>query len=196
MRINKNMKIIKLAILSASCFLGLASLNALADITDETSGVYITGNLGYGGVDVSDATKDSGLTWNAAAGYQLDRYFAMEGGYIQFAHIEGFDPEVGGKFTVHPSAIYLAAKGILPLQDNFDLFAKVGAARTSISTDFLDGDVVVHSDSHRIVALFGVGGDYNINQHIAITAQFLTSTVSDDAFPATFGGTLGLTVKI
>ena len=222
------------AILSASALAGGVDTAA----GNNGAGVYISGNMGYGYVDQdkpsipgsvsglvnlnsSVSQELGGFGWNAAVGYQFNRYVALEGGYIQMPTIRdkvtvtATNPNFPGtsatdtvNIKVRPNLIYLAVKGIYPINQQFDLFAKLGAARTG-GTGSAKSTVSVTNNSqtssavnadingqveHDIVPLYGLGVGYNINDNLSLSAQGL-GTVSTGTVPSMYQATLGLTYK-
>ncbi len=75
----------------------LASAPALAAEDETTHGFYSGATLGWefhdiGGQVGSDATfDDDGLAWDVLAGYQINRNFGFEGGFMNTADIKGHD---------------------------------------------------------------------------------------------------------
>ncbi len=175
-----------LALSTVSLAGGLGSTTGPAS----ASGAYITAGLGYGVTDLNKTAphglKDYGIAWLAGAGYQFNANLALEGGYINMAHIKYRG------VSINPHALYLAGKGIIPVSQRWDIFAKAGAAYTSFSASA--GGFTVTSGEHKIVPLFGIGTDYYLTNNLAITVQGLT-TLKESGFPATYMGTAGLTYK-
>ncbi len=204
-----------LALSTAGMAAPMNSMVASSDDMNNPAGFYITGNAGYGKADVKSFTlmgapigsvsRKSGFTWNAGAGYRFDKYLAVEAGYMQLPEIKGSSPAVGflPKFSyqVHPSAVYLVAKGIYPVNEKFDLFAKGGAAyvvKSKVTVSAPGAGKVklgeTASSSHPIVPLVGLGADYYLNSNLAVTVQGL-ATIKAGGFPTTYQGTVGLTYK-
>lgn len=147
---------------------------------------YATGTFGYGKTDLkgSNITQNTGFLWNAAGGYRFNKYLAAEGGYLSLPNVKV------NHFRVKPKAFYGALKGIYPVNQEFDVFGKIGVARTSISSEAAN---VSRLSKHKLIPLFGIGGDYKIGSNLAITVQGLTTLKAGHSFPSSYGGLIGLT---
>ena len=88
------------------------------------------GTLSPSGFSVTLDASDSATAWMADLGYRINTYFALEGGYVEFGTANST------YVTTSPNASYaeetkvrgetLDVLGILPLGDNFTLFARGG----------------------------------------------------------------------
>lgn len=158
------------------------------------SGFYLGAGAGYGLTDTENfpGIHRDGFAFNVDGGYRFNRYVAAEAGYLYFPRVKIDFDDVNS--TVHSSAVYIAGKGILPINDSFDVFAKAGAGLTftSASADASGLTITASSHQHPIIPIYGVGADYNINQNLAITVQGI-GTIGVQDFPSTYMGTAGLT---
>lgn len=138
--------------------------------------------------------NNSGFAWNANLGYQFSQYFAIESGYTQFANVN----ESGTFFNLPYTAknkyygIDLLLKGILPVTQNFNLFAKLGvmyfsAQRTLQS--FTGHPLIgfLNQTTTQYNPEVGVGASYDVTQHIAITAQGIGTFMNYTTY-AGYGG--------
>lgn len=158
---------------------------------NDAAGVYVSGNLGYGHYnDKNVVAKDRrGFTWNANLGYQFNQYLAVEGGYIHFNGIKV--QQAGSATNANLYGLDLVVKGILPINDQFNVFAKVGAMR-------LDGKLsstTAQSAKSKIVPVFGVGAAYNINKQVAVDVQGLYTTAAKNSFRQTATVLAGVSYK-
>jgi len=170
---------------------------------------YITAGVGYGknnnegdlkaaGLG-NTSTKDSGVAALAGVGYQFNPNIAVEAGYMYLPTSKGTDTYLGESFTtkLNSQMIYAVAKGIYPINEQFDVFAKAGAG-------FIYQDISVSADGvsltlpganqWSVAPLLGAGADYNINKHVAITAQAYYS-IGTSKVNSMYGGLAGLTYK-
>lgn len=124
------------------------------------------------GADTSSASRDNGLVGRGFIGYDINKYFAIEGGFTQFntrrtiIRIGGFD-----WFYVRTQAIDLEAKIKAPITDEFSLYGKLGA-------DYLMSNVKTNtgvnlSSRNNFNVLFGAGADYAVTPNIIINAEWL-----------------------
>jgi OOP family OmpA-OmpF porin len=94
-----------------------------------TPDTHFYGGFGLGRTDNNAGTidkKDEG--WKLYGGYQINRNFAAEGGYVDLgqAAIPGA--------VLDTTAWYAFAVGILPINEQFGLFGKLGLAMTETDT--------------------------------------------------------------
>jgi opacity protein-like surface antigen len=113
-------------------------------------------------------SNNSGFAWNANLGYQFSRYFAIETGYTQFPDMTETRTFLGvtssSKNTFYGFDLLL--KGILPVTNNFNLFAKAGAMYFSAQHTLLYSKSYYEIDPEA-----GLGVSYDITQHVAIAVQ-------------------------
>lgn len=167
----------------AGFLLSLTSLGAHAQATgvqlSMDSGFYVGGGLGrsetrdlcsIGGV--CDA-KD--MSWNVFAGYQFNRYLAIEGGYSDFgdAQTSGFTV-VGGlpiTVTIKTTAFELVGVGLLPVSDAFSVYTKIGFFRYE-SEGSASGAAVGTSSDKGTELTFGLGAQYAFARNLAARLEW------------------------
>jgi OOP family OmpA-OmpF porin len=144
----------------------------------QAEGAYIGANLGRANqkLSIEDAgsVKDNGTGVKIYGGFDFTKNFGAEAGYINFG--KGEVSVTDGLDTVsissRPRALYLAATGTLPLNDQFSLLAKLGVARNSTKVvGTINGD----SESEtfkRTTAVFGLGVAYNVTKNLAIVGEY------------------------
>lgn len=172
------------------------------------AGVYVSGYLGWGKFDVSQAPnttgfKNDGFAWNGNLGYQYNRYVAAELGYNSFSDTtQTFNGpgSIAGR-TSDTFGVDFLVKGILPICSKFNVFAKAGAMflHTKLSGGAFNNKLT------RYVPEFGVGAGYNLTRNIAIEAQGLTTlavkghgaaqSITDVTMPATYLALAGVSYK-
>jgi len=138
-------KIIAVALLSAA-----VALPAHAD-----SGPYAGLKVGGTHVGFNGLSKSSDTAFGALLGYQYNRNFAVEGEYTDLGRFATVG--VNGK----SDAWGLSAVGILPLDDNFSAYGKLGIARSGTSTSAATG-------VNRTAATYGLGGQYDATPMIGL----------------------------
>lgn len=124
---------------------------------------YAAGNGPYAGIKVGSTSvgfnglsKSSDTAYGVHLGYQYSRNFAFEGEYTDLGHFTAA-PAVTGKTDVWG----VSALGIMPLENNFSAFGKLGVVRSSTSTSIATG-------VKRTVATYGLGGQYDATPMIGI----------------------------
>lgn len=114
------------------------------------TGFYIDANIGYVFSEESlfDSSTQDGIGFNTNFGYQFNRYVAAEIGYIYLNNLEGNGIHWG----------ILDLKGILPLNNVFNFFAKAGLA-------------VVLNKSTSAALFLAAGGEYFFTPHFDMHVQ-------------------------
>jgi len=149
--------------------IALSTLACTAFATHD-KGAYVEANVGgsYGTFSFFDySTTTSAIGGNLNAGYQFNRYFAAEVGYTYF----------GGDLDLSMGNI--SAKGILPLNEKFNLFAKLGAGYMAPNTGGEGGGLGV--------ATYGIGAAYAITPSLDINTQFQGAWMWQGFGSSTFG---------
>lgn len=183
-------RIMTATVLGASA-LGMMAANAT------TSGLYITGQAGYAnnhlGNHLTKLYRDdngpssfkignAGLAGRLAIGYQFNPYFATELGYLRLANQKGKDDGSTGDYigteTLKQQAIDVAAKGILPINDKFNVYGKLGVAYLSstVRSNF-DGTKQNQNKyfglaKHQWAPEAGVGVSYNVTPNMFVDASW------------------------
>ena len=141
--------------------LAIASISSVAFAGDE--GFYAGGNIGVGKPNVNTPNgedKSSSVVGGIVLGYKFSKYLGVEGEYTGIGKVTD---KVSG--TVKGDAASIAAIGFLPLNDEFNLYGKLGlaATKTKVSSSLapMDGDT-------RTSVTYGLGGEYNLNKNIGI----------------------------
>lgn len=166
---------------------------------------------GVNATSVIDNTDANGnISWKLFGGYEINRYFAVEGGYIAFQDVFA---NVSATATTAPTvrtsrlglqteAWTLAAKGTYPISENFSLFGKLGAGfwdQTLLTTNttyyILNNDPrratmgtqVSESDSGTGL-YYGVGASYDLGKYLTLRAEWERFDVDGTDIDAFSGG--------
>lgn len=128
------------------------------------TGVYVGFNLGSGKPGITTTTamsKTSKAMYGGLLGYKYSKNLAAE---VQFTGI-GQVTDVAGA-TAKGDAFSVAAVGIIPMNDSFELFGKLGFAstKTTVSAGFVNGGAT------RSALTYGLGAQYNVNQNLGVRA--------------------------
>lgn len=157
----------------------MASSNAV------TSGVYVTGQIGYADTGMGSKTNlspytdyftannphdknlsNNGLAGRLALGYQFNQNFAVEAGYLQLGQrkvnvTQHMAPlHSNGSLNLQQNAIDLVGKAMLPVASKLNVYGKLGVAYL---TTAIKGELSSDEISH-------VSLDFNnnvgVNKHI------------------------------
>ena len=145
--------------IALSSFAGIAHAE---DWSTNESGLYIGGNYGYLKVDSDDDFDDNNDVWQGLIGYRFNEFFALEGGYTDFG-------SYGGNLANADTDGYSAAvKGILPLTDSIEFFAKAG--QIWYDTEYSVAGVTGNSDDEALFA--GAGLNFKLSEQLLLNAQY------------------------
>ena len=146
MSINRWFKAAALAVTS------LSMLPAFAQTTQsELRGPYIGGGIGAG--------SDTDTTWNLVAGYRLHRNVAVELGYTDLHNLN-----INGQPLDKSNAMELSALGILPLNERFSVFGRLGGYRGQAKGNGFDEK---HGD-----LLMGAGAEFAATSDLGVRVQW------------------------
>jgi len=173
-------------------------------------GFYIEANVGgtkvttsrTEGLDGAQLTGSSGVGVNGTMGYKINRYIGVEMGYTLYPSttvrslvVDTVDFDIAAPTSYYNvgqlqnTAVDLAARGIIPLQDSgVELFGKLGIARlssrfssTNLSnvvdtigdTDENTEATYAYPSSHNTIGLYaGLGIQYYFSQECALNVQY------------------------
>ena len=133
---------------------------ATADHDYSINGLRTTGN---------DDWKTSAKLFG---GYEINNSWGVEAGYTDFRK-SGFNytnaAGVAGNGSSDGHAVYLAAKGNMPLNEQFSAFGKLGVENTHRSFSTTTGASGSDSDTGVYA---GVGVQYKLSKEVALTAEY------------------------
>jgi len=172
----------KKLLISAVAVLGLSSAALAGGLPEDAApmptasssdtGFYVGAEGGYGitnwkNLDISHVVnRDNGFVGRAFLGYDLNRYWAVEGGYTYFFNkAEVTTGAVTSKAKTQNIDVVL--KGKLPIVDNFDAYAKVGGNYLMTNRD-AGQDNIKHFN-----LTYGAGFDYAITSNVIANIEWL-----------------------
>ena len=185
--------------------LGLVVLAAIASpcLMAQDSGWYIGGNVGQSRAKIDDpriikSLTGSGFTVTSIidddrktgskwfAGYQINKYFALEGGYFdlrKFGFVAATLPSGTLTGDIKLTGYNLDLVGTVPLTDRFSAFARVGANNAEATDHFVGtGFVNVINPNPRkrdTNVKYGVGLQYAFNDALAMRVEGERYRVND-----------------
>jgi len=123
---------------------------------------------GIAGPGISCDEKDT--YWKIFGGYQLNKNFGFELGYVQLgeatASFAGF-----GSASIEAKGFELLGVGTLPINQQFSVFGKLGFFRWDV--DFKDGTGLVGNASDSGTDLtYGFGVQYSFTKNVALRAEW------------------------
>ena len=187
------------AVLGVAALAAITGSSALAD----DSGWYVGANAGLSRANIDNARITDGLLgagftttsiedddrhfgFKLFAGYEFNRYFALEGGYFDLGRF-GFTVDTLPAGTLSGNARFqglnVDAVGFLPFTEKFAAFARVGLNYAYTKDSFAGSGTVTVPDpdpsTHAANYKFGVGLQYEFTQSVGIRAEAERYRVND-----------------
>jgi OOP family OmpA-OmpF porin len=157
-------------------------------------GLFFEGLFFDGTSDVDDSDTTFGFT----VGYQFMPYFAVEGQYLDlgeakysasgdiYDEFEKFLGTADIAITQDSSGFALSALGILPIQEVWEVYARLGMyfgdteAKVSVAVDGVAPDSMSDSKSEEEF-FYGIGGGFTFNETWNIRAEYtIFQDIGDD----------------
>ena len=179
-------------------FLALTAALSVTTVQAADTGFYIGGSFGRsqisdfngsdldavlaaGGITSTSSTDDKDTGWKAFAGYRIMKYLAVEGAYTNLGEATANTvitaPVAGTVNTdVESESWNISAVGILPLNDQFSLFARLGVnvwnIDASSSGTGSGGPFVLDVSDDGTDVVYGLGAAYNITQNLSVRGEW------------------------
>ena len=168
----------------------------------ERTGFYVDGGLGYGynGVnkDFQTQVKDAGGSLSrggfaglVGTGYQFNKNFAVEADYLRMPGAKVKNAGVADETLTH-NAIAMAVKGMYPVMDNVNAFAKAGVAYQFGSNKTVGS---AKQNYHSGSPLLAVGAEYFVTNNVSVNTQLVT-LIGTNGERTTFAGLVGAGYKL
>lgn len=134
----------------------LSAFAASAFAADQ--GFYVGANVGSTSSDYTGSNTPT--TFNVQGGYQFNRNFAVEAQYSDFGNIA----PIG---SLKPTGISAVAVGILPFNDQWSGYGKLGIA--SVDSKVSGSGLAGGDGTYKKTAVtYGIGGQFNVNQALGV----------------------------
>ena len=127
----------------------------------------------------------SGFVNNKGGSYQINKHFAIEGGYTAV----GLGSDIQKTNIQKKQMTQFAAKAILPFKNGFNIFGKAGMANIS-NTDDNASNQNSWNNYNKILPYYGGGLGYNATSNSSFDVQ-LAGTPKSGALPAINSTTVG-----
>jgi opacity protein-like surface antigen len=120
----------------------------------------------------TDGYKASGKIFG---GYDIDQTWGVEAGYTDFRkstfNYTDSTSNTAGRAESDGHSFYIAGKATAPINEQVSVFGKLGAAQNKSTLSSATTPAFNRSDSKTEVYA-GVGVQYNLNQKVALTAEY------------------------
>lgn len=136
------------------------------------NGFYIGGQVGNASID-EDFLDDDDTSFGGYAGWQFNPYFALEGSYTNFGSLDGRITNGTDVvlFDTDPQSFALKAVGMLPIGEQFSLYANAGFHSWDLDQGSGDGIDDVVGDDSSTDPTYGIGGKFDFTNNWAVRAQ-------------------------
>lgn len=149
------------------------------------SGFY--GGLGVGQSNsetnagpIAGAKDDKDTAWKAFGGYQFNRYFAVEAGYIDLGRATVVGP--AGAASFNSEAWQASVVGSLPVNQQFAFTGKLGVAQTKTDTVGNIGATQIVASDHSTDPTYGLGLRYDFTKQLGVRGEWERFRASGSSF--------------
>lgn len=127
-----------------------------------------------GAAGVSSTTENNDSAYKVQLGYQFNRYFAVELGYVDLGKAKYKAGFLGGsaQASIKARGTNLAALGILPLDETFSVFAKLGAINARADTKLETSGLSASVSSTNLRMDDGVGLMYELRPGVLTRLEY------------------------
>lgn len=119
---------------------------------------------------------DTAVAFGLDGGYQFNERFGMELGYVNYGTTKTSGPVLASTLEIsqEKSGVKASATASFPVSSSFAFTAKLGAAFNSLNTisTVSPGPIIPKYSITSTSLAYGVGIKYNINETIALRAQY------------------------
>ena len=141
------------------------------------NGFYAGASIGQATIDACDGVRncdDEDTSWKVFGGWELNQNIAFEAAYVDFGEVSGSID--GSSVSAEVDGWSLAAKGMLPLNEQFGVFGKVGM----IMWDVEGGGAASGFDDDGTDLMFGIGAQYMFTDQFGIVGEWEWYDMDDD----------------
>ena len=153
--------------------------------------------------DLANTSVNGNIPWKFYGGYEINPFFAVEGGYMAFQDLYANVTETAptpstARLALQNDAWMLAVKGSYPVTKNFDVFAKLGANfwhQTRVATDTTDFALATAARHTKVSnrgegLYYGLGASYDLGEYFTLRAEWERYDVDGANVNAYTGGFL------
>lgn len=117
-------------------------------------------------------------SWSVFGGYQFHPNFAVELGYRDLGKVS--ESYAGSNYSLEADAVELSVVGKLPLNDQFDVYGRLGMGSIKAKDSYSDALGSYSGSTTKTKALFGVGAHYAISKEFGLRAEYAQFSKIDD----------------
>lgn len=187
---------LKKALVVAGLAAGIAAISgiAAAQMQTQDAGFYLGAAVGQAkakdvcteltGVGFVGGCDDKDTAWKISAGYQFNKNFGVELGYVDLGEFTAAGTILGVPVTAKAEAtgFEVLAVGTIPLAQQFSAYAKAGAFRWDVDTSATAAGVPVGVGDKGTDFTFGIGLKYDFTRNASARLEFQRyNNVGEDA---------------
>lgn len=144
-----------------------------APLAAHAEGAYVGGNVGRAEqkLDLDGfSLKDHETAYKVYGGYNFTQNFGIEGGVADLREAEKSGN--GARVSSKARSLYVAATGTLPLNEQFALIGKVGAAYSHVKVRGSMPGYSVGGSDDQASPYASVGAAFVLNKNISFVAEY------------------------
>jgi OOP family OmpA-OmpF porin len=187
------MKLMLKGLVAAGLMAGASLMSA--PVLAQDAGFYIGGGLGQSKWDIdssglSGTTDDKDTAWKIFGGYQVNKYFGVEGGYVDLGNasftgtlaspIPPFPAGTPVSLNLDSKAWFVSVVGTLPISNQFSLLGKIGVSRSDTDATAAVAGLAGSANEKTTEATYGLGVRFDINKNFGVRAEWDRFRVGGD----------------
>lgn len=143
-----------------------------AAFADNTGKTYVAVDAGAATYANSGSYPSKTNIVSLTGGYYINHVVAIELGYTKFADIVVSNSTVNTTLTA--SAIHVAAVGVYPLSNQFDLTGKLGVTMNAVKDagGFVSGSSSWNNSYSKASLMYGIGAQYHMTRQFSVRGQY------------------------
>ena len=145
---------------------------------------YVGGSLGQASMDVPDTggsglnVDDSATGYKVFGGYNVAKYFSVEGAYVDGASVSMEDTTTPMTMSFETSGFAFRAMGVLPVREKFHVFADLGMYLWDGDATVNDGTTSASGSTDGTDPVYGIGMGWQVLPKGNLRAEYERYTAS------------------
>ena len=145
---------------------------------DDTTGLYIGGDVGRYGIDIDDVRFDDDAGFvRGVVGMRLSENLAIEGDYTKLYETSG--DLLGSDADLDAHAWGISLRPILPLTERVELYGKVGWSWYDFELSTTANGVPLNEGDREDDFTWGAGVEYHLTDNLSLGCDFTRIEVDD-----------------
>ena len=147
---------------------------------------FNTSDYSFGLAAINESQDKTQDAWKVFTGFNFTQNWAIEGGYADLGTAKykysgtGILTGLSGAAKDKETSWFLEGKGTVPLNDQFNLFGKVGVTWNKLELTGSTNNALVNAlaglpwerSKTTSGVVYGVGGEYNLNKQVAFRLEY------------------------